>query len=39
VRAAVDRGNLTLSRVEQVKRFTLLPVEWLPDSATMTPTM
>jgi long-chain acyl-CoA synthetase len=39
VRAAVDRGNLALSRVEQVKRFTLLPVEWLPDSETMTPTM
>lgn len=39
VQAAVDRGNTALSRVEQIKRFTLLPEEWLPDSETMTPSM
>jgi long-chain acyl-CoA synthetase len=25
--------------VEQIKKFTLLPQEWTPDSAEMTPTM
>ena len=29
VQAAVDRGNCALSRVEQIKRFTLLAEEWL----------
>jgi long-chain acyl-CoA synthetase len=38
VQAAVDRGNQALSRMEQIKRFTLLAEEWLPDSETMTPT-
>ena len=28
-----------MSRVEQVKRYTILPVDWLPDGAELTPTM
>ena len=39
VEAAVERGNERLSRVEQIKKFTLLPVAWLPDSDELTPTM
>jgi len=28
-----------LSRVEQFKRFTILPAEWSPESEELTPTM
>ncbi|MFE0750177.1 AMP-dependent synthetase/ligase [Gordonia sp. NPDC058843] len=37
--AAVDEANRNLSRVENIKKFTILPDEWTPDSHTMTPTM
>ena len=36
---AVEEANSHLSRVEQIKRFTILPVDWLPDSDELTPTM
>jgi long-subunit acyl-CoA synthetase (AMP-forming) len=36
---AVARGNERLSRVEQIKKFALLPVAWLPDSDELTPTL
>jgi long-subunit acyl-CoA synthetase (AMP-forming) len=39
VQAGVDRANERLSRVEQVKRFTILPSEWLPGGDELTPTM
>jgi long-subunit acyl-CoA synthetase (AMP-forming) len=39
VAAAVERGNARLMRVEQIKKFTLLPVFWMPDTDEMTPTM
>ena len=39
VQAAVDRANGTLSRVEQIKRFTILPDEWGEGSEELTPTM
>jgi long-subunit acyl-CoA synthetase (AMP-forming) len=39
VDAAVQRGNARLSQVERVKRFTILPVAWAPDSDEMTPTL
>jgi long-chain acyl-CoA synthetase len=39
VGAAVERANARLSRVEQLKRWTLLPSEWLPASDELTPTM
>lgn len=35
----VDVANATLSRPEQVKHFTLLADEWLPDGDELTPTM
>ncbi|MGD9529821.1 AMP-dependent synthetase/ligase [Pseudonocardia sp.] len=37
--SAVDLANARLSRVEQVKRFTVLPVDWLPAGDELTPTM
>ncbi|HTK62926.1 MAG TPA: long-chain fatty acid--CoA ligase [Pseudonocardia sp.] len=39
VGAGVDRANARLSRVEQIKRWTLLPNEWLPAGDELTPTM
>ena len=37
--AAVERANARLSRVEQIKRFTILPVDWAPAGDELTPTM
>ena len=31
--------NTHLSRVEQIKRFTILPVDWEPGGEELTPTM
>jgi long-chain acyl-CoA synthetase len=39
VQREVDAANEGFSRVEKIKRFTLLPHEWLPDSEELTPTM
>ena len=39
VAAAVDEANSHLSRVEQIKRFRILPVDWLPGGDELTPTM
>ncbi len=39
VQHEVDVANSQLSRVEQVKRFALLPDEWLPGGDELTPTM
>ncbi|NVN53464.1 AMP-dependent synthetase/ligase [Mycolicibacterium hippocampi] len=39
VQREVDLANTHLSRVEQVKRFTVLPEEWLPGGDELTPTM
>ena len=43
VRAELDRAiaaaNEHLSRVEQIKRYALLPDEWLPAGDELTPTM
>lgn len=36
--AAVSRGNRRLNSNEQIKRFALLPMMWLPDSEELTPT-
>jgi long-chain acyl-CoA synthetase len=36
---AVEAGNAHLSRVEQVKEWTVLPNEWTPETEEMTPTM
>ncbi len=39
VAEAVERGNGDLARVEQVKRFRVLPVDWIPGGDELTPTM
>lgn len=36
-REVVDRANTHLSKVEQVKRFRVLPGPWVPDSDVLTP--
>ncbi|HEX8122985.1 MAG TPA: AMP-binding protein [Solirubrobacteraceae bacterium] len=39
VAGAVDEANSHLSRVEQVKRYTVLGSDWLPGGDELTPTM
>ena len=39
VQAEVDAANAKLSRVEQIKKFSLLDEEWLPGGDELTPTM
>jgi long-subunit acyl-CoA synthetase (AMP-forming) len=39
VAAAVEEANTHLSRVEQVKKFRILPTEWMPGGDELTPTM
>jgi long-chain acyl-CoA synthetase len=39
VQEGVDAGNARLSRVEQIKKFTLLPMEWAAGGDELTPTM
>ena len=39
VRRALTVANTHLSRVEQFKRFTILPSEWSSESEELTPTM
>jgi long-chain acyl-CoA synthetase len=38
VEAGVEAANRQFAQVEQIKRFTLLGEEWLPDSDLLTPT-
>jgi len=38
VQEGVDAANDRLSRVEQIKRFTVLPTDWLPGGDELTPT-
>ncbi|MGO4383724.1 AMP-dependent synthetase/ligase [Specibacter sp. RAF43] len=38
IQAAVLRGNARLNSNEQLKKFTILPEFWLPDSDELTPT-
>jgi long-chain acyl-CoA synthetase len=39
VQEGVDQANEKLSRVEQIKKFKILPEEWLPGGDELTPTM
>jgi long-chain acyl-CoA synthetase len=39
VQLAVDGANQRLARIEQVKRFEVLPVEWTAESEELTPTL
>lgn len=36
---AIRAGNQSLSRVEHVKRFTIVPTAWDPGGDELTPTM
>jgi long-chain acyl-CoA synthetase len=38
ITAGVAEANTHLARIEQVKRFTILPREWTPESGELTPT-
>ena len=39
VQAGVDEANAKMSRVEQIKKFTVLPTDWAPGGDELTPTM
>jgi long-chain acyl-CoA synthetase len=39
VARGIEAANAHLSRVEQVKRFAILPLDWLPGGDELTPTM
>jgi long-chain acyl-CoA synthetase len=39
VQAGIDEANRHLARVEQVKKFTIVPGDWLPGGDELTPTM
>src|SRR6202044_3534107 len=37
--AGIDAANQHLARVEQIKKFTIIPGDWLPGGDELTPTM
>ncbi len=39
IQAAIDEANEKMARVEQIKKFKILPTEWLPGGDELTPTM
>ncbi|MFZ4516100.1 MAG: AMP-dependent synthetase/ligase [Acidimicrobiia bacterium] len=39
VQRAIDSVNANVSQVEAIRKFTVLPDEWQPDSVELTPTM
>jgi long-subunit acyl-CoA synthetase (AMP-forming) len=39
IQEAMDAANAQLSRVEQIKKFTIVPGDWLPGGDELTPTM
>jgi len=39
IQQEVDAANEQMARVEQIKKWTLLPVEWQPGGEELTPTM
>jgi long-chain acyl-CoA synthetase len=39
VQRGVDEANQSLARVEQIKKFTILPTDWEPGGDELTPTM
>ena len=39
VQQAIDAANSTLARVEQIKKFTIVPGDWLAGGDELTPTM
>jgi long-subunit acyl-CoA synthetase (AMP-forming) len=39
IQAAVEKANAKMARVEQIKKFTILPAPWDPGGDELTPTM
>jgi len=39
VQAGIDRANERLARAEQIKKFTIIPGDWLPGGDELTPTI
>jgi long-subunit acyl-CoA synthetase (AMP-forming) len=39
IQAGIDGANAKLARVEQIKKFTILPTPWMPGGDELTPTM
>jgi long-subunit acyl-CoA synthetase (AMP-forming) len=39
VQEGIDKANETLARPEQIKKFTIVPGDWLPSGDELTPTM
>ena len=39
IQEGVDEANGKMARVEQIKKFTILPEEWAPGGDELTPTM
>jgi long-subunit acyl-CoA synthetase (AMP-forming) len=39
VQAGIEAGNQQLARVEQIKKFAIVPGDWLPGGDELTPTM
>jgi long-chain acyl-CoA synthetase len=39
IQAAVDRVNAEVARVEQIRRFAILPTDWTPGGDELTPTL
>ena len=39
VQEGIDRANENLARVEQIKKFKILPIDWEPGGDELTPTM
>ncbi len=39
IQAGVDAANARLARVEQIKKFTIIPGDWAPGGDELTPTM
>jgi long-subunit acyl-CoA synthetase (AMP-forming) len=39
MQTGIDQANAKLARVEQIKKFTILPTPWMPGGDELTPTM
>jgi long-subunit acyl-CoA synthetase (AMP-forming) len=39
IQTAIDEANEKMARVEQIKKFKILPTDWQPGGDELTPTM